>query len=105
MADAILSGACEMIGFGRTAVLEPDIPKRLLLNTELSDDGALARPHLVKGQWFSNMTPVKVVGSGLPIQFFYFNMRRLRNGLCSDPDKNIPGIVLLQFLCSELWKH
>ena len=40
------------------------------------------------------MIPVKVVGSGLPIQFFYFNMRRLGHGLKPDPDKTIPGIVL-----------
>lgn len=40
------------------------------------------------------MIPVKVVGSGLPIQFFYFNMRRLGNGLESDPDKSIPGLVV-----------
>ena len=94
MADAVASGACDLIGLGRTAVLEPDIPKRLLLNTELTDDDALARPHIVKGQWFSNMIPVKAVGSGLPIQFFYFNMRRLGNGLKSDPDKSIPGLVI-----------
>ncbi|KAH9223942.1 hypothetical protein DL95DRAFT_484754 [Leptodontidium sp. 2 PMI_412] len=93
MADAILSGACDLIGLGRTAVLEPDIPKRLLLNTDMTDDEAFARPHIVRGQWFSNLIPVKVVGSGLPIQFFYFNMRRLGNGHSSDPDKSIPGIV------------
>lgn len=87
-----------MIGLGRTAVLEPDIPKRLLLNKDLDDDEALARPHIVRGQWFSNMIPVKVVGSGLPIQFFYFNMRRLGNGLSSDPDKSIPGIVAAAIL-------
>lgn len=98
MADAIISGACDMIGLGRTAVLEPDIPKRLLLNKDLDDDEALARPHIVRGQWFSNMIPVKVVGSGLPIQFFYFNMRRLGNGLSSDPDKSIPGIVAAAIL-------
>jgi len=94
MADAINSKACDLIGLGRTAVLEPDIPKRLLLNTDLADEEALARPHIVKGQWLSNLIPVKVVGSGLPIQFFYFNMRRLGNGLKSDPDKSIPGIVV-----------
>ncbi|KAF4637597.1 hypothetical protein G7Y89_g470 [Cudoniella acicularis] len=98
MADAIASGACDLIGLGRTAVLEPDIPKRLLLNTELGDDEALARPHIMRGQWFSNMIPVKVVGSGLPIQFFHFNMKRLGNGLKSDPDKTIPGIVLSSIL-------
>lgn len=93
MADAILSGACDLIGLRRTAVLEPDIPKRLLLDTDVADDEALARPHIVRGQWISNMIPVKVVGSGLPIQFFYFNMQRLGDGLSSDPDKTIPGIV------------
>ncbi|KAL2074101.1 hypothetical protein VTL71DRAFT_7879 [Oculimacula yallundae] len=92
MADAILSGSCDLIGLGRTAVLEPDIPKRLLLNADMTNDEALARPHIVRGQWFSNLTPIKVVGSGLPIQF-YFNMRRFGNGLSSDPDKSIPGIV------------
>jgi len=48
----------------------------------------------VTGQWFSNMIPVNIIGSGLAIQIFYFHMRRFGNGLCSDPDKNIPGIVL-----------
>lgn len=71
MADAIMCGACDLIGLGRASILEPEIPKRLLLNSEVSDDEALARPHIVKGQWFARMIPVKVVGSGLPIQFWY----------------------------------
>jgi hypothetical protein len=40
------------------------------------------------------MIPVKVIGSSLPIQFFHFDMRGLGNGLNSDPEKSIPGIVL-----------
>jgi hypothetical protein len=40
------------------------------------------------------MIPVKIVGSGSPIQLFYFNMRRLGQGLKPDPDKSIPGMVL-----------
>ena len=39
------------------------------------------------------MIPVKVVGSGLAIQVFYHNMRRLGNGLKSDPDLSIPWVV------------
>lgn len=93
MADSIASGACQLIGLGRAAVLEPELPAKVLLNPEYDDDGALAKSHIVKGQWFSNMIPVKVVGSGLPIQFFYYNMRRLGNGLQSDPDASIPFIV------------
>jgi len=94
MADAILSNACDLIGLGRAAILEPDIPRRLLLNSNVTDDEALAMPHKVRGQWFSDMIPVKVVGSGLPIQFWYFNMQRLGRGLKADPNKSIPGMVV-----------
>lgn len=93
MADAIDSGVCSLIGLGRSVVLQPDLPVTVLLNSSISDDEALAVPHIVKGQWFANMIPVKVVGSGLAIQFFYHNMRRLGNGLKSDPDATIPYIV------------
>lgn len=93
MADAIESGVCSLIGLGRSVVLEPDLPVNVLLNPSISDDEALAIPHIVKGQWFSNLIPVKVVGSGLAIQFFYHNMRRLGHGLKSDPEASIPYIV------------
>ena len=68
MADAIDSGACDLIGLGRTAVLEPQLPKTMLLNPDISDDQALALPHQIRGLWFSRWIPAKVVGSGLPIQ-------------------------------------
>ena len=93
MADAIDSGVCSMIGLGRIAVLQPDIPGAVLLNPSITDDAAFAQSHIVKGQWFARMVPVKVVGAGLAIQFFYHNMRRLGNGLKSDPDASIPYIV------------
>lgn len=105
MADAIDSGITDLIGLGRAAVLEPDIPRRLLLADSVVDDEALAMPHIVRGQWFANLIPVKIVGSGLPIQFFYYNMRRLGNGLGSDPDVSIPVIVwesVLGSLCGAV---
>ena len=93
MADAIESGICSMIGLGRSAVLQPDIPGAVLLNPSVPDDAAFAQSHIVKGQWFARIMPVKVVGAGLAIQFFYHNMRRLGNGLKSDPNASIPYIV------------
>ncbi|KAK4973347.1 hypothetical protein LTR66_011161 [Elasticomyces elasticus] len=93
MADAIASGVCSLIGLGRTAVLEPELPKAVLLNPEYDDDGALGMSHVIKGQWFAKLIPVKVIGSGLGIQFFYYNMRRMGNGLRSDPDASILWIV------------
>lgn len=58
--------------------------------------------HIVKGQWFANMIPVKVVGSGLAIQFFYYNMRRLGHGLKSEDasSKALFGFNLLFRDCS-----
>lgn len=94
MADAIYSGACDLIGLGRSAVLEPELPKKILLNSAYDDEGSVARSHVVRGQWLSNMIPIKVIGSGLPIQFFYYNMRRLGKGLKSDPEISIPGVLL-----------
>ncbi|KAI9875447.1 MAG: hypothetical protein M1830_008461 [Pleopsidium flavum] len=93
MADAIDSGVCSLIGLGRTAVLQPNIPRALLLNPSVPDEAALAQSHIVRGQWFARMIPVKVVGAGLAIQFFYHNMRRLGNGLQCDPDVSIPWVV------------
>lgn len=98
MADAIESNACQLIGLGRTAVLEPSLPRETLLNPEVSDDQGLALPHIVRGLWFANLIPAKVVGSGLGIEFFYWNMRRLGRGLKSDPHASVPYVVCLNIL-------
>ncbi|EMC91925.1 hypothetical protein BAUCODRAFT_39070 [Baudoinia panamericana UAMH 10762] len=95
MADAIYSRSCDLIGLGRSAVLEPELPRKILLNPEYDDEGALAKSHIIRGQWLSKAIPVKVIGGGLPIQFFYYNMRRLGKGLDSDPDISLLGIILM----------
>lgn len=92
MADAIDSGVCDLIGLGRAAVLEPELPRKVLLNPEVSDDAALGMSHIVRGQWFIKMIPSKIIGGGLPLQFFYYNMRRLGNGLKSSPNTSIPFV-------------
>lgn len=92
MADAIDSGICDLIGLGRSAVLEPELPRKILLNPECDDDSALGMSHIVRGQWFVKLIPAKVVGGGLPIQFFYYNMQRLGAGLRSDPYASLPFV-------------
>ena len=69
MADALYSGTCDMIGLGRSAVLEPELPRKILLNPEYDDEGSVAMSHIVRGQWFTKLIPVKVIGGGLAIQF------------------------------------
>lgn len=103
MADAIDSGVCDLIGLGRAAVLEPELPQKVLLNKEVEDDRALGMSHMVKGQWFAKLIPAKVIGRGLAIQFFYHNMRRLGHGLKSDPDATIPRIFFGK-IWEGLWR-
>ena len=69
MADALYSGICDMIGLGRSAVLEPELPRKVLLNPEYDDEGSVAMSHIVRGQWFAKLIPIKVIGGGLAIQF------------------------------------
>jgi hypothetical protein len=92
MADALDSGVCALIGLGRAAVLEPELPQKVLLNRSVGDDTALAMSHIIRGQWFSKLIPAKIIGGGLPIQFFYYNMRRLGAGLRSAPDASLPFV-------------
>ncbi|USW51770.1 Putative NADH:flavin oxidoreductase/NADH oxidase, aldolase-type TIM barrel [Septoria linicola] len=92
MADALDSGVCDLIGLGRSAVLEPELPRKILLSPEYDDDRALGMSHQVRGQWFARMIPAKVIGGGLPIKFFYYNMQRLGSGLASDPYASLPFV-------------
>ncbi|KAK5202634.1 hypothetical protein LTR96_011371 [Exophiala xenobiotica] len=93
MADAIDSGACQLIGLGRTAVLLPTLPKDILLSTAIPDDEALAMPHEIRGMWLANMAPVKIVGASMAGQVFYYNMRRMGSGLAADPYVSVPYVI------------
>ena len=93
IADAIDSGVCSLIGLGRSVVLQPDLPKAVLLDQSIPDEEAFAIPHIVRGQWFANIIPVEVVGARLAIQFFDHNMRRLGNGSKADTNASISYIV------------
>lgn len=106
MADAIESGSTHLIGLGRAAVIEPDLPSKILLNERISDEEAIALPHQIQGLWLARMMPAKLVGAGLPIQYFYYNMRLLGVGLPSDPNISLPSVVLynaLGIIRQKLW--
>lgn len=100
MADAIDSGITDLIGLGRASVLEPELPAQILLNKAIPDEEAVAMSHQIKGQWLANMIPIKVIGAGLGIQFFYYNMRLLGNGFASNPHISIPGVVIANTMAS-----
>jgi hypothetical protein len=93
MADAIDSGVCKLVGLGRAAVLEPELPRKLLLNPDYDDSLAFGMSHQVRGLWFGKMFPAKIIGGSFGIKFFYYNMRRLGHGMSSDPDASVPWVV------------
>lgn len=90
-----LAGVCSVVGLGRAVVLQPSLPREILLNPAIPDDEALATPHIVKGLWVTRLGVLpKLVGMGLPLQFFYYNMRRLGSGLNADPHTSVsPSIA------------
>ncbi|KAL8286164.1 hypothetical protein RQP46_004652 [Phenoliferia psychrophenolica] len=92
MADAIDSGTCDLLGIGRPAVLEPELPRSILFNPDIPDDQAFALPFQIKGLWFVPWVPARVVGAGLPLRFFYHQMMRLGAGLNSDTKITLPYI-------------
>ena len=102
MADAISSGVCDLIGLGRTVVLQPDLPASVLLNPDILDEQAIAQPHIIQGQWVQSLIPAKIIGGGLGIQFFYYNMRRLGNNLKADPNITIPQSIVKGLI--ETWR-
>ena len=46
----LLSPASALIGLGRSAVLQPDLPRAILLNPLVPDEDGFAQSHIVKGQ-------------------------------------------------------
>ncbi|KAM0702079.1 hypothetical protein Q7P35_010989 [Cladosporium inversicolor] len=93
MADAIESGVCQLVGLGRAAVLEPELPSKLLLNPDYDDSLTFGMSHQVRGLWFGKMFPAKIIGVSFGIQLFYYNVRRLVRGMSSDPNACVPWVV------------
>jgi len=102
MADAIDSSVCDLIGLGRSTVLQPDFPAAVLLNSAVPDSDAFGVAHVVKGQWITRFLPTRVLGGGFILQFFYHNMRRLGKGLQVNPEISLPGILVADAI--ETWR-
>lgn len=103
MADAVESSDTDLVGLGRAAVVEPSLSATIILNSEVLDSEAFARLLEIKGLWLANIMPTRAVGQGLPIQFFYYNMKRLGAGLSSDPNVSLPLSRCMVLLA--LWRR
>lgn len=97
MADVLDQGVCELIGLGRTVVINPTFPIDVLLDPKVPDNEAIAKDFRPRGLWIGAYTP-KILFGSFPIQYFYMNMQRLGKGLHADNELD----MLLQVIKRQL---
>lgn len=81
MESALQSGACDLIGIGRPAAVLPALPKDIVLNTEVKDEGATVALTPVKVPWFVKALPIKAVGAGYQSFYYGSQIQRMAKGL------------------------
>ncbi|KAF2970987.1 hypothetical protein GQX73_g2546 [Xylaria multiplex] len=64
METALEQNACDLIGLGRPAAMNPAIPKALLLNQEVANSDATIAVHRVPPSWWVKKIGVKALGAG-----------------------------------------
>ncbi|KAI0543235.1 NADH:flavin oxidoreductase/NADH oxidase [Xylaria digitata] len=64
METALEQNACDLIGIGRPAVMNPTVPKKLFLNQEVADSDATIKVHRVSPSWWMKKIGVKALGAG-----------------------------------------
>ena len=69
--DVVASSVYDLVGLGGAAVIELSLAKDILLNPDLLGHIATTLPRIARDQRVTRWIRVKVVGSGLAIQFFY----------------------------------
>jgi 2,4-dienoyl-CoA reductase-like NADH-dependent reductase (Old Yellow Enzyme family) len=80
MEAALNEGACDMLGIGRPAILDPMLPKATILNLAVPDDTAVLRTDKIKPRRFEALSGLDKVGITAE------NVGLLLNGLSHETD-------------------
>ena len=64
MGQAIADGSCDIIGLARPAILNPSIPKNILLNSGVPDEEAKVDAPTISTPWLLKQIGVKALGAG-----------------------------------------
>ena len=59
MESAVRDGACDMVGVGRPAVLNPLLPRTTILNKEVADADANLYARKISAGWMSSLLGIK----------------------------------------------
>jgi 2,4-dienoyl-CoA reductase-like NADH-dependent reductase (Old Yellow Enzyme family) len=65
MEAALDEDACEMIGVGRPAVLNPVLPKNVIFNEEIKDEDAKLYARRIEAPWIVKKIGGRAVGAGV----------------------------------------
>ena len=65
MEAALEEDACDMIGVGRPAVLDPSLPKKVVFNEEVKDEDAKLYAKKIEAPWIVKKFGGKAVGAGV----------------------------------------
>ena len=64
MEAAVVEDTCDLIGLARPAVLNPALPRRVILNSNIPDREAVAFAKKIKAGSFTKYIGVKAIGVG-----------------------------------------
>jgi 2,4-dienoyl-CoA reductase-like NADH-dependent reductase (Old Yellow Enzyme family) len=64
MESALAENACDIIGLGRPAAINPHFPQDVLLNKSVSDGQASMQLEPVPMNWLMSWVPIKILGAG-----------------------------------------
>lgn len=64
METALIDGACDMVGIGRPAVLNPSLPINTVLNKEVKDEDAKLYARKIEAPWLARKLAPPAIGAG-----------------------------------------
>ncbi|KAJ5942903.1 hypothetical protein N7516_003071 [Penicillium verrucosum] len=79
---AIRDGACDLVGIGRPAAIDPGFP-RLLLDESVGDDEASMVLNNVAVPWYMQFLPLHLVGAGAESTYYSGQIHSLGKGIAT----------------------
>lgn len=94
IATILENDIADLIGLGRTVVLEPSLPRKLM-DPSIPDEEATSSGWSPQGTWVVRWVP-PVLGTGWYLRWFYWNQQRVGHGYEPDSRLNMASEVVLR---------
>ncbi|KAJ5770655.1 uncharacterized protein N7511_002706 [Penicillium nucicola] len=80
--SAILDGACDLVGIGRPAAIDPKFPL-LLLDESVAEGDAVLPLNKAPVPWYTRFLPLHLVGAGAESTYYAGQIQRLAKGIAT----------------------